>query len=163
MTTPPIPRASSGPDPSPQTEPVSAILHAMGRGSAYGTPDISLVVDLNFHPDRPYEVVMVIADRHYIRADGTARWVVSREVLCNAAIWQTPAGMCDFMAVPMSDRTIQLVIRGSGCQQGESLHVDVARADLLRFLERTLRAVKAGRESKYMDMDSVVDALLANS
>lgn len=157
MTTAPVPHESAQ---SLRTEPISATTAGRGRESIYGTPYLHLGVDFTYHPDRPYEVALTIAN-HSFHCD-VARWTVSREVLCNAAIWQTPAGACDFAAVPMSDTVVQLRLYGSRAEDPQALYVDVQRVDLLRFLERTLRAVKPGRESQLINMDSVIDALFDN-
>jgi hypothetical protein len=79
-------------------------------------------------------------------------------------MWQTPAGMGDFRAVPMAETVTQLMFIASDPEhRGESLCVDVQRRSLLSFLERTIRAVKPGRESKHMDMDRIVAALLGSN
>ena len=178
MPTTPTPR----PAPTP-VGPISADMDGLGRETPYGPVGLHLVLTMVYRTDHPYDVNIVIAPKRRpscghdpavwaISTDpwcatcdhGLARWLVSREVLCNAAMWQTPAGMGDFRAVPMAETITQLMFTASDPEyRGESLFVDVQRRSLLSFLERTMRAVKPGRESKYMDMDRVVAALLGSN
>ena len=162
--------------------PIVASMDGHAKRHAHDRAAQRLLVTLIYRPDRPYDVNMVIAPgwmscghrpEELILDPGLvcktcrkhlAPWLISREVLCSAAMWETPAGMGDFRATPMGESATQLVITDSNpAYRGESMHIDVARKELLRFLERTMRLVKPGRESAHIDMDNVITALLSSS
>jgi hypothetical protein len=177
MPTTPTPRAATSPP-----QPVIASMDGHGRGSPDGERDLRLVLTMVYRADRPYDVNVVVAQGRpqcgHDPADmviqvGTpcrtchinlAPWLVSREVLYSAAMWRTPAGMGDFRAAPMTEDTTQLVFVASDPEyRGEALYVDVQRGSLLEFLDRTVRLVRPGRESEYMDMDRLIASLLDGS
>jgi hypothetical protein len=72
--------------------------------------------------------------------------------------------MGDFRAAPMGEAVTQLIIANSDPDGDRgAMHIDVARKELLQFLERTMRLVKPGRESTHIDMDQIVTALLGSN
>jgi hypothetical protein len=161
---------------------ISNTMEGQGRETPHGPVRLHLALTMVYRSTYPYDVNIVIAPQQRLtcghdparwavsRAPWCAvcdlklsPWLVSREVLCNAAMWETPAGMGDFRAIPMAETVTQLVFIASDPEHnGESLYVDVQRLSLLSFLERTMRLVKPGRESKHMGMDQLVAALLGS-
>lgn len=147
-------------------KPIVTSMGGVGRGSAHSRDNLlPLTLTMSYLVDRPYEVAIWVAQRDQPAHPDATGWLVSREILCNAAIWETPAGLCDFWAVPMGEATTQLVFVATATDhRGEDLHVDVPRKGLLEFLGRTMRAVKLGHESRYLDIsDGVLAAFMSGS
>lgn len=155
--------------------PIVVHMDGLARHSAHGAVRMRPTLIFIYQPDRPYSVHILIGrgrgcahgPTHGVMPEGAALivpcdcdltpWMVSREVLCGAASWQTPAGMGDFRAVPMADHTTQLVFYGSHPDgRAEALHVDVKRKSLLEFLRKTMAVVKPGDESRHMDVDAML-------
>jgi sporulation and cell division protein SsgA len=179
MSTTPAPRPAGSTPPPAGT--VIASMDGLGRRLAHGPVDVSLILTMVYRQDRPHDVNVVISRGRPLCGHDPARsviepgeechgcdrdlvpWLVSREMLHGAATWQTPAGMGDFRATPMGDDTTQLVFIASDPEyRGEVLYVDVQRKSLLEFLDRTARLVRPGQESKHIDMDRLIAALLGS-
>lgn len=166
---------------SPRPALIVDAIDGLPRSSAHGPAGNPLTLTLIYQPDRPYASQIVISNArncpngptHGIETGEAAigqncncdltPWLVSREVLCIAAVWRTPAGMGDFRAVPMGNDTVQLVFQGSDPDnRDESLHIDVDRKSLMGHLKRTMRAVPPGTESQHVDIDRALAALVGD-
>lgn len=165
--------------PNPRPALIVGRMEGLARRTPHSPVEMCPDLILAYQSDRPYAVQILIGKpqdcqygpTHGVMVDGHSLslpcdcdltpWTVSREVLCNAALWQTPAGMGDFRVAPMGDGTTQLVFCGSTPEdRGESIYVDVKRKDLLGFLQKTLLVVKPGGESQHLDMDALLAALM---
>lgn len=107
-----------------------------------------------YAPHNPFAVTVT-----FRTAYGDVAWAFARELLVEGI--DTPSGDGDVHVWPCEDADGRpVVVIELGSDDGQ-LMVQAPRWAVLRFVSRTLRAVPAGAESALLDIDAVLDALLA--
>ncbi len=146
------------PQPRNSNERISQEIEAVGKSGGWISP---IRVKLTYQLRHPYSVQACLST-----GDDGATWTISREVLCQAALWDAPAGMGDFTASPWSAGLVRLEFNGihPESRQRELLMViDVPQEVLSAFLLRTLHVVPAGRESVHLGLDAALAALFGTN
>lgn len=133
----------------PTPRPISYSINATGDGG-----HIPTVITFRYDPVAPYQVMLriIMADHPVVT------WIVSREVLCTAAMWHIPAGGGDFIATPRDRDSIRLGFRNE--YENGYTGIDVPCLPLRHFLMWSLRVVPSGHESALLDLDGVIARLL---
>lgn len=144
------------------------------------TPQFSTTGTLTYTADRPYEVRLLILNR-LDPTDEPVLWTLSRDALVSAALHGINLpGLDAIITHVVTERapighpvreypTVRIALHETDCTEpmalarftGNVTYLDIDIAGPLRqLLEASLRAVPLGSESRFMDMDAVVAALV---
>lgn len=113
-----------------------------------------LEVALGYHAADPYAVTA-----RFLTRDGDVIWTFARELLSRGLT--DPAGEGDVQVWPCLDSDGRaMVVIELRSPDGE-LIAQARTQDVYRFVSRTLALVPAGLEGQYLDVDRLIDRLLA--
>lgn len=129
------------------------VMHALSDGRSIPVP-----VCLAYSTDDPYTVYL---DSH-AHAETQVTWAVSRDLLTAGTTCRASAG--DVSVHPGDDGdggSVYLVLAGPGGtpQTGPAL-LRAQTSDIEAFLQWTEHVVPPGRESEYLDLDTLIGQLL---
>lgn len=117
---------------------------------------VDVPTTLGYKPSDPYAVSLT-----FHSASGDVEWVMSRTLLLQGLA--APAGDGDVRVYPSIDENARAVAVLDFCSPDGRL---VAQADthtIQSFLTRTFAAVPVGTESRHLDLDALVTALLGSA
>lgn len=113
-----------------------------------------LPVVLGFRADDPYAVSATFGV-----VTGEIVWTFSRSLLRDGL--GGAVGIGDVRVWPAVDRAGRDTVMVEFRSPDGELVVETPRADVVAFLERTMSLVACGAESDYLDVDRIIDELLA--
>lgn len=154
--------------PAPRTSPITSVVEGHATHNELPGQIYYVSVLFMYHPDDPYSVTMDITVRDYsvdIGADEyhVQRWEIARETVYQAAVWGTPSGCGDLHASAPDEESLVLRLWDPRSCPDHQAHFDIRlpRSTVRSFIRRTLRAVPAGTESAYLDIDADLERLFA--
>jgi hypothetical protein len=116
----------------------------------------SLDATLGFNPADPYAVTVA-----FRTPAGSVVWTFARDLLSRGLT--TPSGEGDVHVWPCLDAAGRAVVIIELTSPDGELVAQAATQDIYRFVSRTLAIVPAGLESSYVDMDELIDQILAEA
>ncbi|WP_019634117.1 SsgA family sporulation/cell division regulator [Actinomadura atramentaria] len=117
---------------------------------------VPLLAGLEYAADDPYAIRMAF----YVGDDEPVEWIFARELLTVGIVRRVGDGDVEvWPAGPEDDDTLNLALSSPF---GDALF-EVPLSALAEFLHRTYRAVPAGRESDFIDIDAELENLLWSS
>lgn len=132
---------------------VSSVL-ALSLLNAEG-PALPLDAQLRYNASDPYAVEAL-----FDTGNGEpVRWVFSRDLLAQGL--RERAGIGDVTVWPVTDSWGQPAVRLRLSSPGGAALLEVPADSLSAFIDETYRLVASGTESRYIDLDAVVQALLS--
>lgn len=138
------------------TGPIPAVVSAevtlnLVIGGDYGVP-----VPARFHYSA-HEPLSVIAD--FTSGDVAVQWVFARDLLASGL--QQPTGQGDVTCWPATSDGQPVVCIALRSPSGEAL-LEAAADEITSFLERSFEVVPQGGEMAHIDIDSLIEDLLAD-
>ncbi|WP_018657788.1 SsgA family sporulation/cell division regulator [Actinomadura flavalba] len=117
---------------------------------------VPLLAGLEYAADDPYAIRMAF----YVGDDEPVEWIFARELLTVGIVRRVGDGDVEvWPAGPEDDDTLNLALSSPF---GDALF-EVPLSALAEFLHRTYRAVPAGQESEFIDIDNELENLLWSS
>ena len=116
---------------------------------------VSIRTTLSYRRDDPYAVTLTF----HSKSSGDVDWLVARSLLLQGLAM--PVGEGDVRIFPSIDETARAVTVLEFTSPDGTLVGQVGSGDLHRFLRRTFEVVPPGDEFTYLDLDGLVEALLA--
>ncbi|MFC0042217.1 SsgA family sporulation/cell division regulator [Actinomadura rayongensis] len=117
---------------------------------------VPLLAGLEYAADDPYAIRMAF----YVGDDEPVEWIFARELLTVGIVRRAGDGDVEvWPAGPEADDTLNLALSSPF---GDALF-EVPLSALAEFLHRTYRAVPAGQESDFIDIDAELENLLWSS
>jgi sporulation and cell division protein SsgA len=114
---------------------------------------VPLTASLSYRNDDPYAVRMAF----HVGMDEPVEWIFARELLATRP--DTLPGDGDVQVWPAPGTGGQVLNIALSSPFGQALF-EAPAAQVAEFVERTFRAVPAGRESDFVDLDSEIIELL---
>jgi hypothetical protein len=115
---------------------------------------LSLEADLGYSSNDPYAVTTT-----FHTAGGDVIWTFARDLLIRGLT--SPSGDGDVHVWPCLDASGQAVVIVELNSPDGELLVQIPTKDLYRFVNRTLSAVPLGAEGDYLDLDGLINQLMA--
>lgn len=150
--------------PGAHTAPVEATVGGHGHHSTMLDVRFPLSVLFMYHPDRPYSVLMDITATIEGEEAQVKRWELDREMLHSTVVWGSPAGIGDVQLSTLGSELLQVrLVDPHTCPVHDPQHLDMhlPRRAVQAFLMRSLRAVPAGKEAYYLDIDRALERLFS--
>lgn len=119
-----------------------------------GSRDVAVPAALDYSADEPYSIR---ATFHTGEAD--VSWVFARELLVEGM--GGPAGCGDISVWPGRHQGQEVLFLSLSSDTGQAM-LRTDTDEIRRFVNRTFEVVPTGRESDLIDMDVVINRLLAN-
>jgi hypothetical protein len=114
----------------------------------------TLDATLGYNPADPYAVTTT-----FRTSGGSVVWTFARELLSRGLT--TPTGEGDVHVWPCLDSAGRAVVIIELSSPDGELIAQAPTADIYRFVSRSLALVPAGLESAYVDVDALIERLLA--
>lgn len=115
---------------------------------------LSLDADLGYSSNDPYAVTTT-----FHTGGGDVVWTFARDLLIRGLT--SPSGDGDVHVWPCLDAAGQAVVIVELNSPDGELLVQIPTKDLYRFVNRTLSAVPLGSEGDYLDLDTLINQLMA--
>lgn len=113
---------------------------------------VMVSASLDYAAHEPYSVRVT-----FRTTDGNVNWVFARDLLADGL--RGPAGSGDVTVWPSNNQGRDVMCLSLSSPSGQAL-LEVERAEIDQFLNRTIEVVPAGSESTLIDMDALIDRLL---
>lgn len=110
---------------------------------------------MGYRPEDPYAISLV-----FHSGSGDVEWVVSRTLMLRGLA--SPAGEGDVKVYPSIDEDARAVAILDVSSPDGRLIAHAGSRSIQSFLTRTFSVVPVGRESEFLDLDSLVNRLLGS-
>lgn len=117
---------------------------------------VDVPTTLGYREDDPYAVSLTFHSH-----SGDVVWVVSRTLLLQGLA--APTGEGDVKVYPSIDDRARAVVVLDFCSPDGRLVATTSSREVQGFLAKTFAAVPVGTESRHLDLDGLIDALLGSA